>query len=399
VESSTVDVAVLGAGIAGGALAYHLAVAGVTPVALLDPRPPAAGASGRAAGIVTEQLWNEWDVEVTRESHREYAALCGRLRPSAHRRNGFLRFTTDPSAQEALRSGHERLRQWRVPTELLGPAEIRRLLPEARCEEGVLGLYSAADGCVDPATLTALYVEEAGRLGVSVQVGTEVRLRGREGAHWIVATASGDVRARRLVLAAGAWTKRIAGELGHPLPLAPYRTQAALLRPEAAARHDLPSSHDIDRDVYVRPEEHGRLVAGDGTELVEVDPERVSYGASEAFVEHLAEALAASWPAWGDSAVEGAWAGVCTSTPDRRPLIGEIPGENGLYAITGFNGFGVMRAAGAARRLAVLLAEAEGSAEGRELLAPVDPARFAGPPRPFAPRPGFTLEGGDAPRF
>ncbi len=93
------------------------------------------------------------------------------------------------------------------------------------------------------------------------------------------------------------------------------------------------------------------------------------------------------------------WAGVCTATPDRRPLIGPVPGAEALYCLTGFNGFGVMRAGGAARRLADLLSEGEEAGGPRAALQPVWPGRFPDPRAPFAPKPGFTLEAGDDPRF
>ena len=102
--TSAVEVLVLGAGIAGSALAYHLVDRGVGPVALYDPRTPGAGATGRAAGIVTEQHWNRWDVEVTRESKEQYASLSARWDPTAYTVNGFVRWAHGAEAVGALAS-------------------------------------------------------------------------------------------------------------------------------------------------------------------------------------------------------------------------------------------------------------------------------------------------------
>jgi glycine/D-amino acid oxidase-like deaminating enzyme len=160
-----------------------------------------------------------------------------------------------------------------------------------------------------------------------------------------------------------------------------------------------PSVHDIDLDVYVRPEENGRILAGDGTERVEADPDRFSTGGDEQFVTHLAESFGSRFPGWADAELVRAWAGVCVATPDRRPLIGPVPGASGLYTITGFNGFGVMRAGGAAARLAAVLAVGDGSERELEKIRTVLPGRFTGPFAAFPIKPGFTLEGGDDPRF
>ncbi len=393
------DLVILGAGIAGCALGYHLALAGIGPAAVVDPRTPAAGASGRAAGVVTEQLWDAWDVEVARESHREYAALCRQWDPNAYRRNGFVRWSHRSEAEQPLAEAVGRLRGWGVPVELLDRAQLERWMPEATFGEGAHGLGSHQDGCVDPTALTGIYAEAARGRGVRFELGTGPPKVAREEDRWVVDLPAVELRARRLVLAAGAWTKRLASSVGHPVPLTPYRTQLSLLRPAAPVRPELPTGHDIDEDVYVRPEANGRILAGNGTESVEADPERFVTGGDDRFLEHIARTLDVRWPRWNDAEVVAAWAGVCSSTPDRRPLIGAVPGAPALYVIAGFNGFGVMRGGGAARRLAALLAEAEGASAGRELLAPVDPGRFPPGTPGLPPRPGFTLEGGRDPRF
>ncbi|HKS60041.1 MAG TPA: FAD-dependent oxidoreductase [Thermoplasmata archaeon] len=400
IESPPVDLLILGAGIAGCALAHHVAERRLGSVRVYDPRTPAAGASGRAAGVVTEQLWDHWDVEVTRESHHEYSTLCRRWEPTAYRQNGFLRWTRDAEAAQVMAEAKERLRSWGVEVEEPSIADLERLVPEGRFNDVTSALYSRHDACVTPSALTALYAESARRAGVVFDFGQPMRSIRREGALWKVEAAGMEHRARRVVLAAGAWSKKLLEEVGHPAPLCPYRTQAALLRPPKAPAELFPTVHDVDLDVYVRPEDRGRILGGDGTEHVEADPERFATGGDPGFLAHLAASLADRLPGWADCEVVSSWAGVCTSTPDRHPLVGPVPGATGLYIMTGFNGFGVMRAGGTARRLADLLADGEDSGAARDALRPVWPGRFTNStPTSFAPKPGFTLEGGDDPRF
>ncbi|HEV2317609.1 MAG TPA: FAD-dependent oxidoreductase [Thermoplasmata archaeon] len=393
------EVLVLGAGIAGCALAYHLTEAQVGPVVVFDPKTPAAGASGRAAGVVTEQLWNEWDVQVVRESHAEYAALCRRWDPGAYRRTGFVRWTHRPEAREVLEEAVGRLHAWRVDVRLRDSGELAERLPEGRFDEGALALDSPNDACVEPTALTGIYAEGARQAGARFELGAPARSLAWSDGWWSLDGATTPLRSRRLVLAAGAWTKSVATQLGRPLPLTPYRTQAALLRPTTPARPEMPVGHDIDEDVYLRPEVNGRILVGNGTEKVEADPDRFVAGGDERFVEHIATVLTERWPRFGDAELAASWAGVCTSTPDRRPLIGPVDASRGLYAITGFNGFGIMRAGAAAARLARLLSSGESTDALPAELAPVDPRRFTPPYPSIPPRPGFTLEGGSDPRF
>jgi sarcosine oxidase, subunit beta len=392
------EVGILGAGIAGCALAYHLADRGVGTVVVVDPKTPGAGATGRAAGIVTEQLWNRWDVEVTRESKVQYAALSARWDPSAYSVNGFVRWARGPEAIAVLSAAVGRLRSWGVTVEEMDGDALAHHVPWGRFDDTPHAVWSPTDAVVTPSTMGELYAEGARQKGVEFRLGSPVeRVRFEDGT-WTVEAGAVPVRARKLVVAAGAWSKRLLSSIGHPLPLAPYRTQAAVLRP-ASGPAVFPSVHDIDVDVYARPEANGRILAGDGTQLIEVDPETFRTGADDSFVHNLAETFASRLPGWADAELVRAWAGVCTSTPDRRPFIGPIPDADGVYVITGFNGFGVMRAGGAAARLAELLASGDGSDRALERLRPVLPARVAPNFPPFTPRPGFTLDDGEDPRF
>jgi glycine/D-amino acid oxidase-like deaminating enzyme len=393
------EVIVLGAGIAGCALAYYLIERKVGPVVVYDPRTPSAGATGRAAGIVTQQLWDRWDVDVSRESKVEYSRLARLRDPTAFTENGFARWTRNPEAAAILQGAADRLRSWGVRVESIEPDALARRVPWGRFDDVRGAIWSPDDAVVTPSAITEIYAESARLRGVDFWLGTPLESFRKEGGAWTVSSGARSVRARRAVIAAGAWSKELLRQIGHPLPLAPYRTQAALLRPTTACPPDLPSVHDIDLDVYVRPESNGRIMAGDGTELVEVDPETFRTGGDETFVTHLAESFDTRFPGWADAELVRAWAGVCTSTPDRRPMVGPVPSAEGLYTLTGFNGFGVMRAGGIAQRLAAVLAAGEGSRSELDGLAPVLPGRFRGALPAFRPRPGFTLESGDNPRF
>ena len=395
---TTRDVVVLGAGIAGAALAEHLTRRSLT-VTVVDPRTPAAGASGRAAGIVTEQLWNEWDVRVARESREEYRALAATSDPDAFSEAPFVRLTANDDVAAGLLDALTRLRGWGVAVEEVRAEQLRNWFPNGKFDRMKRAIASKSDACVTPSSITSLYLASARARGAEVAYGAEVSVPRFEGDRWVVESGTAGIRSRALVVAAGAWSKRLLGALGAPLPLTPYRTQAAVLRPPKLAATGIGVSvHDLDTDVYARPEANGRILAGDGTERTESDPDRFVQGADGSFLGHIAESLGLWFPDWESSEVVGAWAGVCTATPDRRPCIGPLRADRGLYVMTGFNGFGVMRSGGAARRLAELIAD-PASPTARAALEPVLPERFHGRADPFPPRPGFTLEGGDVPRF
>ncbi len=365
---------------------------------LYEARIPNAGASGRAAGIVTDQLWNEWDVEVARATAEEYADLS-RTHPEINfARNGFLRWTTNPVAADAIDVVYRRLRGWGVSVDRVGPTELASAFPWGRFEDVRAGLRGTVDAVVTPSAATDAYLAEARARGAEVWFGDGSGTLRAESAGVSFSASARTVRARTTIVAAGAWSKPLLRSLGQSLPLAPYRVQAATLRPPVAPPEVFPSGHDLDTDVYFRPEGPGRVLAGDGTERVEADPDRFVTAGDPGFLSHLAETIRLRLPGWEASELVRAWAGVCTSTPDRRPHVGAVDPDRGVYAIVGFNGYGVMRAGGAARRLVDLLIEGPGGRASHRL-APVDPRRFPPPHPNFLPRPGFTLDAGDDPRF
>lgn len=393
----TQEVLVLGAGIAGSALAYHLARRGVGPATVFDPSP-LSGATGRAAGILTEQLWNRWDVEIVRATKAEYQSLAAQRDPTAYEVNGLVRWASGPDALRSMDDASVRLRRWSVDVRTLSGTELAEIAPFAKFDERHRGLFSSKDAIVTPSAMAGIYLDLARKSGVAVEGGSAMTALRRVEEGWELEGGATHVRARSIVVAAGAWSPAILRLIGQPAPMVPYRTQAAVLRPEPGAE-PFPSIHDIDEDVYARPDGGGRVLAGDGTELVATDPDRARMTADASFEGHVAEFFDRRLPAWREAHLLGSWAGVCVATPDRRPLIGPLPGSRGVYLLAGFNGFGVMRAGGAAARLADLLASGGDGAREMASLETVLPARFPDPPIAFLPRPGFTLDDGSDPKF
>jgi sarcosine oxidase, subunit beta len=390
---------VLGAGIAGCSLAYHLSRDSPTSeILVIDPRGIAGGATGRGAGVMTEQLWDPWDILLVRDSLDIYRGLATADDPSLFRPAGFLRWSHRPEHRARIEEASQRLRGWGVEATLVDAPRMSELLPEGQFGPDSVGLYSTADALVDPPSLTQKLADAAESAGTQFEVHQPIDSLARSEDQFQVSVGGLEFRSPRLVLATGAWTKLVSASLGHELPIVPYRCQAARLRPAEAARPDLPVAHDLDEDVYLRSLTDGSLLVGNGTELVEANPERYAREGDERFLTHIRSTLMTRFPRWAEAPVDRAWAGIVDATPDRRPLVGAIPNVPGAYVVAGFNGFGIMRAAGASRRLAELIDHPD-SEEARSALRTADPARFPAPLPAFAPRPGFTLEPGDDPRL
>lgn len=383
------DVIVVGAGIFGSAVTYHLAREGSQRVVAYEGGP-GLGATASSAGILTVVGWDPWDLAVVRESSLELERLTERTGLCDFRADGAVRVARTREGAAWLDRARGVLEGAHLPVRSLGPGELGGLLPDGAFADAVAGLYTPSDATFSTLGVTAAYRRLARALGAELRAGDAPATVSRAADGWRVATPTETLEAPRLVLACGAWTKRLLLELGLPLPVAPFRTQAMELRPHPLAR-PFPTLHDLDLGIYARSASLGRVLAGNGTEPLEADPDQSDPAAHPEFVERIRSNLGELFPTSAPFAVERAWAGVCVASPDRYPLLGRIAAAKGLFVGTGFNGFGAMRAPALARRLA------EGILHERwEPLARADPGRFPASMPSFDPRPEFPLEAPEA---
>ncbi len=318
-------------------------------------------------------------------SRQEYRRLSEEHDPTLFQETGGLRIVSTEEGEHRLGPQRERLGSQKVDARLLTPREAGALLPKARLDGVRAALYTPHDAVVAPTDLTLLYGRLARENGATAESDLGDPRVTWNGGRWTLHVGELEASSERLVVACGAWTKGVLQGLGHPLPLAPYLTRACLVK--AGHPKVFPWVHDSELDVYLRPFPGGDVLAGDGTELKEVDPDHLDPSSDLPFLENVAGFMERRFPAWASSSVGASWHGICTSTPDRRPMVGPVPEAPGLFVLAGFNGFGVMRAGAVARWMADALARGRWGD-----LREVDPGRFPRPYAPFEPRPGFTLE-------
>ncbi|MFB6126407.1 MAG: NAD(P)/FAD-dependent oxidoreductase [Halolamina sp.] len=377
--------AVVGGGAVGATAARDLAAAGVDVTLFEAGDAVGAGSSGRAAGIVYNAFAEDVDAELARRALARFRALDAA--------DVDFHFTDCPyvmlaregddecvAAVEAAAAGMARNG---VAVETVDGDELSGRVPLSGDDVAVAAICSGAGHC-NPGSYVAAMAAAARRAGATIRTDAPVRVRTDPVGVAVDGSGPGadaDVpdpvvtRYDAVLVACGAWTGRVLADAGVPVALKPYRVQALT----AGRPYDGPMAYDATAGAYFRPHPTG-LLAGDGTVPEAVDPDAYDRTADDWFVEDV-DALLAHRAGY-DLAVERAWAGVCTATPDRDPLLGEL--RDGLYVAAGWQGHGFMRAPATAEAVVAEMVGGDG-------VAPFDPTRVDGD-ESFAVVEGMTPE-------
>jgi glycine/D-amino acid oxidase-like deaminating enzyme len=368
----TVQVAVLGGGALGASAALALAQHNHT-VTLVERGSLGSGSSAKAAGILSSFAWTDPDYRLiaqTRGALGELMALAlaagERAAKGAWRSAPSLVVGSGANAKK-LDQLQDRVERHTEECERLDWRRAAAEFPGVRFNPGDEAIVAQEDGVIEAGDFLAALRARLAQEGVAVQENK--------------AAAVADLRQRfdAVVVAGGAWTKPLLAAAGVRLPVQAYRTQLASLAIPSGG--DLPILHDLDLHFYARPESEGSMLAGNGTQLRPFDPDHYDEAGDPEFVLSIAERVVARFADGAEAQIRSSWAGLCVGTPDKRPLCGAVPGEKGLFVLTGDNGFGLMRSLALGERLA--------DAVGGRPHADLEPARFAGVDDGFEMREGY----------
>ncbi|MFC7134129.1 MULTISPECIES: NAD(P)/FAD-dependent oxidoreductase [Salinibaculum] len=351
------SVAVVGGGAVGLTAAVELAARGAS-VTLYERDDLGSGATGRAAGLCYDAYADRVDARVAARSLAAFRDLDLLIeRPYV-----WVAREGDDHVAAAIREQVAAMRERGRDVELLAPTGIADRFPALRTDHLQVGAVAHNAGYVDTDAYVAAMAERAGESGVAVETHTEVDLADTR----TVRTPDGTSRYDAVLLAAGAHTDRLAASADCSLALGRYRAQALVTE---AVDVSPPLLYDASERFYARPEGDGLLV-GDGAHAYAGDPDAADRRADDSFV---ADSLARVETAFGVSpAAVRSWAGLCTATPDRDPLVGAA--APGLFVATGWHGHGFMRAPALGRTVAEQILGGEG-------IDHFDPCRFDGDER------------------
>ena len=366
------SVLIVGAGIIGTSIAYHLAASGSPGVTVVDRAGVAEGSTARATGAIRAQFTSTPNVAL---AHRS-VTLFGRLsedtgEPFDFRQHGYLFLLTDPDRLDAFRRAVDLQNSQGVPSRMLSPDEVADLYPQARTDDLLGATYCATDGSGSPTDAATAYARAARRAGAQVRTQCRVTgfLRDTGGAVCGVATTDGPIGADTVIVAAGPQSRELCRTLDLDIPVAPHRRQVCAIGPLDWVHPALPFVVDMGTGAYLHPGSAGSVIGGTDRDVGEGEDTTVDWD----LVPALLDALVARFPAMAQATVTRAWAGLREMTPDDHALIGPVPEVPNLWLATGFSGHGFMQAPAVGEAVGQLLLRGASDID----ITALRPSRFA----------------------
>jgi sarcosine oxidase subunit beta len=369
----TADIVIIGGGVMGVSIAYHLAARGNNKILLLEKEQFfGQGATGRCAGGVRYQFSTEINIRLSLKSLPMLEGFEAEIgQPIDYRQCGYLILLSNQKDLDAFKHNVHLQHRLGVQTKWLGGEEIQELLPMMNLDDVLAGTYHPKDGLVDPNSVVMGYINAAKRQGAAVFNGVEVTgVDVQKG--WIksVETSSGNISTPLVVNAAGPWAGLIGRMAGVEIPITPLRRQILTTTPLPEIPAEFPFVIDFAQSLYFHREGEGLLTGMSNPDEKpgfdqEIDPtwELV----------HL-EAAAERMPLLEKAGIISHWAGLYENTPDAHPIFGATSVE-GYYVCAGFSGHGFMHGPVAGKIMSEIILDGRASIVD---VSALDLARFEG---------------------
>ncbi|HEY6121679.1 MAG TPA: FAD-binding oxidoreductase, partial [Pyrinomonadaceae bacterium] len=351
------DVVIVGSGIVGSSVAYHLAQQGCTNVLVIEREPhQGKGSTGKSMGGVRAQFTTPVNIQMSLYSINFFAQFDEIVgHPADYRAHGYLFCATNERHLEYLKTNRQlQMSLGLKNVELVSREDILQMVPQLMADDILGGTFCPTDGFVDPHSVMMGFMLNARERGVRLWLNTKVTGIGLKNDQVVgVETTRGPVATPVVVNAAGAWAAVIAEMAGEDIPVEPLRRQLVPTEPFDELPQRFPMVIDMSTGFHFRREGKGILMAWN-------DPEETPGFKTDfepSFVEKILMRAAARVPCLAEAEVNPrrAWAGLYEMTPDHHAIIGPAPRVRGLYFVNGFSGHGVMHSPAAGRITADLI--------------------------------------------
>lgn len=358
---SSAKIVIVGGGIVGSSVAYHLGAIGQPDVLLIERNKLTSGSTWHAAGLVGQLRSSANITQLLGYSVALYDRLEAETgQATGWKRNGGLRLACNSERWTEVKRQATTARSFGLEMQLLSAKEAQDLWPLMQVDDVVGAAFLPTDGQASPSDIAAALAKGARRKGVTIREGVAiVGVEVENGAVRAVVTSVGRVACEKLVICAGQWSRAVGRLAGVDVPLTSIRHQYIVTEAVAGVTSGLPTLRDPDRLTYWK-EEVGGLVMG-GYEpnpkpwAVDPLPENFEFQLLQPDWDHfepIMELALGRVPALREVGVRQMINGPESFTPDGNFILGEAPEVRNIFVGAGFNAFGIASGGGAGMALA-----------------------------------------------
>lgn len=335
------DIVILGAGVMGTSIAFHLARRGAGKIAVVEKEHVGRGGSGRSSALVRMHYSYPPEVQlavVSLKMFQHWREVVGE--PGDFRKTGFVRIV-HPNESERLKQNVAMQSELGVNVKLITREELKEIEPDWNVDEVQLAAYEPDSGYGDGAGVANDFLSRARDLGVAYLPRTQALRFKVDGEHIRgVETEHGAIETPVVISATGPWTRPLFQHAGYDLPVETEYHQVAILKNPADLKGGGCACIDSVTATYFRSDAHDKFLVGDFYGTRPVDPDNFPQRASDEGLEEIIDRASKRVPKLVNAEVMRGVTGVYDMTPDSRPLMGEIPSIKGLYVCAGFSGMG-----------------------------------------------------------
>jgi len=337
----TADFVILGAGVMGASIAFHLARRKAGRILVLDKDHVGSGGSGRSSALIRMHYSLPAEVQLALislkmfEHWREIVGEAGEFR-----KTGFVRIV-HPNETERLKQNVAMQRSLGAKVELIDRKQLQELEPDWSVDEVELAAYEPDSGHGDGNVVANDFLSRARELGASYLSKTRATsMLASGGTVRGVQTDHGEIHAPVVIAATGPWTRPLLQQVGFDPPIETEYHQVAILKNAPDMKGGGCACIDSVTATYFRSDASDKFLVGDFYGKRPVDPDNFPQRASETELEEIIERASRRVSKLENAEVMRGVTGVYDMTPDARPLLGQIPGVEGLYLCAGFSGMG-----------------------------------------------------------
>ena len=350
----TADVVIIGGGVVGVSIAYHLALSKEGKIILLEKGQLGEGSTSRCVGGIRTQFSTEINIQFSLESLKRFEKFEDEFGVNPEfKRIGYLFLATTETEIRVFKENVKLQKKFGIPVEFLNSDEIERRWPYLRMDDILGGTFCSWDGYAGPSEVLSGFAAAAKRAGVKIYEGMEataILLKG--GKVNGVKTKEGEISTPIVVNAGGPFASLIGEMAGVRIPVKPLRRQVFVTAPYHLTDQPIPLTIDFHRGWYFRPEVDGFLLSGP----LDLEPSFNTNIDYEAMAEASENAIYRV-PALEKARIARGWAGLYEISPDNHAILGKVPEVEGFILANGFSGHGFQHSPAVGKVIAELIVE------------------------------------------